>query len=108
MCSSDLPGITRKSSIQLLRDWGFKVSERRITIQELAEANDQGRVMEAFGTGTAAVISPIGELKWEEKQMVFNGGKIGALTQQLYDTLTGIQYGKLEDPHGWSVFVCKA
>ena len=105
---SILPGITRKSSIQLLRDWGFKVSERRITIQELAEANDQGRVMEAFGTGTAAVISPIGELKWEEKQMVFNGGKIGALTQQLYDTLTGIQYGRLEDPHGWSVFVCKA
>ena len=105
---SILPGITRKSSIQLLRDWGFKVSERRITIQELDEANDRGQVLEAFGTGTAAVISPIGELKWEEKQLVFNAGKIGALTQQLYDTLTGIQYGKLEDPHGWSVFVCKA
>lgn len=105
---SILPGITRKSSIQLLRDWGIKVSERRITIQELAEANDQGRVLEAFGTGTAAVISPIGELKWEEKRMIFNQGKIGALTQRLYDTLTGIQYGSLEDPHDWSVFVCKA
>ena len=104
---SILPGITRKSSIQLLRDWGFKVSERRITIQELDEANDRGQVLEAFGTGTAAVISPIGELKWGEKQMVFNHGKIGALTQQLYDTLTGIQYGRLPDPHGWSVAVCK-
>lgn len=105
---SILPGITRKSALQLLKDWGLKVSERRITIQELAEANDQGRVLEAFGTGTAAVISPIGELKWEEKRMIFNGGKIGDLTQRLYDALTGIQYGRLEDPHGWSVFVCKA
>ncbi len=104
---SILPGITRKSSIQLLKDWGLKVSERRITIEELDRANDQGRVLEAFGTGTAAVISPIGELKWGEKQMVFNGGKIGSLTQRLYDTLTGIQYGRLPDPHGWSVTVCK-
>lgn len=104
---SILPGITRKSSIQLLKDWGLKVSERRITIEELDEANDRGRVLEAFGTGTAAVISPIGELKWGEKQMVFNGGKIGSLTQRLYDTLTGIQYGRLPDPHGWSVTVCK-
>ena len=105
---SILSGITRKSALELLRDWGVNVSERRISIQELDEANDKGKVLEAFGTGTAAVISPIGELKWGDKKMIFNGGKIGPLTQKLYDTLTGIQYGRLPDPHGWSVKVCKA
>lgn len=104
---SILPGITRKSSIQLLKDWGLTVNERRLSIEELDKANDEGRVLEAFGTGTAAVISPIGELKWGEKKMIFNGGKIGQLTQRLYDTLTGIQYGKLPDPHGWSVVVAE-
>ena len=102
---SILPGITRSSSIQLLRDWGLNVSERRISIEELDKANDEGRVLEAFGTGTAAVISPIGELRWGEKKMIFHGGSIGQLTQRLYDTLTGIQYGRLPDPHGWSVVV---
>jgi len=102
---SILPGITRKSSIQLLQDWGVTVNERRITIEELDRANDQGRVLEAFGTGTAAVISPIGELKWGDKHMIFNENRIGKLTQRLYDTLTGIQYGRLPDPHGWSVVV---
>ncbi len=105
---SILSGITRKSSVQLLKDWGIRVSERRISIEELDKANDEGRVLEAFGTGTAAVISPIRELKWGDKRMVFGGGKIGQLTQRLYDALTGIQYGRLPDPHGWSVVVCDA
>lgn len=104
---SILPGITRSSSVQLLKDWGLNVSERRIGIEELDKANDAGRVLEAFGTGTAAVISPIGELKWGDKHMVFNGGRIGPLTQRLYDTLTGIQYGRLPDPHGWSMVVAE-
>ncbi len=99
---SILPGITRKSTLEILRHWGMPVEERRITIKELAEAADAGKLDEAFGTGTAAVISPIGELKWGEKHMVINGGKIGTVSQRLYDTLTGIQWGKTPDPFGWT------
>ncbi len=98
---SILPGITRKSAIELLKHWGTPVTERRLSIDELAAAFDSGKLEEAFGTGTAAVISPIGELKWDEKHMNINGGKIGPLSQKLYDTLTGIQWGTQPDPLGW-------
>lgn len=99
---SILGGITRKSSIELLRSWGLKVTERRISIAEIAEAADAGKLEEAFGTGTAAVISPIGELKWGDKVMTINGGEIGPVSQRLYDELTGIQWGTAEDKFGWS------
>ena len=99
---SILPGITRKSSIELLKSWGIPVTERRLSVDELAKAYDEGKLEEAFGTGTAAVISPIGELKWGDKHMEINGGKIGPLSQRLYDTLTGIQWGDTPDPFGWS------
>ena len=105
---SILSGITRKSAVELLKSWGLNVSERRVSIQELSEANKAGRLREAFGTGTAAVVSPIGELKWGDEVMTFNDGKIGELTQRLYDTITGIQTGELQGPAGWSVKVCKA
>lgn len=102
---SILPGITRMSALELLRSWGMKVTERRISIQELAEASKQGKLEEAFGTGTAAVISPIGHLKWGDDVMVINDGKIGPISQRLYDTLTGIQWGKVKDTFGWTVEV---
>ncbi len=106
--SGILAGITRGSCIQLLRSWGVKVSERKLAIEELADAYAGGRLLEAFGTGTAAVISPIGELKWEDHVMQIGGGAIGELTQRLYDAITDIQYGRAQGPQGWSVRVCKA
>ncbi|MCX7774372.1 MAG: branched-chain amino acid aminotransferase [Clostridia bacterium] len=98
---SILPGITRKSCIELLRSWGLKVSERKVSIQEIFEANEKGLLREAFGTGTAAVISPIGELYWNDRRITLSGGRIGELSQRLYDDLTGIQYKKKPDPFNW-------
>ena len=102
---SVLDGITRRSCIQLLKDWGYEVEERRISAEELFEAAENGTLEEAWGTGTAAVVSPIGELAWGEKKTVINDNKIGEITQKLYDVVTGIQWGRLEDPHGWIVKV---
>ncbi|MFT8887532.1 MAG: branched-chain amino acid aminotransferase [Ethanoligenens sp.] len=99
---SILSGITRKSTLEMLRHWNIPVEERRITIDEIAKAADEGQLDEAFGTGTAAVISPIGELKWGEKHMVINNGEIGPISHRLYDTLTGIQWGKRDDPLHWT------
>ncbi len=100
-----LPGVTRMSCLDLLRSWGMKVTERKVTAQELFDAHAAGKLDEAFGTGTAAVISPIGELVDEDHDIVINGGKIGAISQRLYDELTGIQWGKREAPEGWIVKV---
>lgn len=91
--------------MEILRSRGLKVTERPITIDEVAAAADEGRLKEAFGSGTAAVISPIGELKWGDKVMSINGGEIGEISQNLYDTLTGIQWGKIPDEFGWTVTV---
>lgn len=101
LTGSILPGITRMSCLELLRSWNIPVEERLITAQELFDAADAGKLEEAWGTGTAAVISPIGRMKWEQHDAVINGGKIGTLSQRLYDTLTGIQWGKVPDPFGW-------
>ena len=98
-----LPGITRKSCVELLRSEGYRVSERRISVDELEAAIDSGKLEEAWGTGTAAVISPIGELCYKGKKAVINGGKIGPVTAHLYDTLTGIQWGTLADKFGWTM-----
>ncbi|MBR4151052.1 MAG: branched-chain amino acid aminotransferase [Firmicutes bacterium] len=100
---SILPGITRKSIIELLRSEGFPVEERLVSVDELAKAMADGTLEEAFGSGTAAVVSPIGSLIYKDKEYVVNGGKIGKLSQHLYDTLTGIQWGKTEDKFGWTV-----
>lgn len=100
-----LPGVTRDSCLALLRSWGMKVSERRVSIDELKEAYAAGKLTEAFGTGTAAVISPIGELNDDGNIMTLSDGKIGPISQRLYDTLTGIQWGKIEDTMGWIVKV---
>ncbi len=98
---SILSGITRKSVLELCKSWGMKVSEKRITIQEVADAYDAGKLDEVFGTGTAAVISPVGKLKWGDKVMTINDNKIGEVSQRIYDTMTGIQYGKVEDKFNW-------
>ncbi len=99
---SILPGITRKSAIELVRSWGYPVSERKLSIEEVAKAYDEGKLEEAFGTGTAAVISPIGVLKWGDRIMEIGGGKIGELSQRIYDELTAIQWGRGNDPFGWA------
>lgn len=100
---SVLPGITRKSAIEICKSKGYKVTERKISIDEIAAAFDAGKLDEVFGTGTAAVISPVGHLKWGDKEMTINDNKIGTVSQMLYDTLTGIQWGKLPDEFGWIV-----
>lgn len=101
LVGSILGGITRMSIIELLRSKGYTVNERRLSIEELTEAHKNGQLKEAFGTGTAAVISPIGELKYGDLVMEVNGGKIGETSQMLYDTLTGIQWGRIPDTMGW-------
>ena len=101
-----LPGVTRASCIEVLKSKGIPVEERKLSIDEVLEAYKNGTLSEAFGTGTAAVISPMGELNDGETVMVLNDGKIGPISQMLYDTLTGIQWGKLEDTLGWTVPVC--
>ncbi len=100
---SILPGITRDSTIKLCKSWGYEVEERRISVDELLEAQKTGKLEEVFGTGTAAVISPVGKLRYVDDVMLINNGEIGPLSQKLYDTMTGIQYGKLEDKFGWRV-----
>lgn len=102
---SILPGITRKSVLQLLRHWEMDVEERRLSIDELLEAAKNGTLEEAFGTGTAAVISPIGELFYKGEKTVINNNEIGPVAKKIYDTITGIQSGDVEDPFGWRVQV---
>ncbi len=102
---SILPGVTRDSVIQLCKEWGLQVNERKITIDEIYEAFQDGTLEEVFGTGTAAVISPVGQLRWDEHIMKVKDGGIGEISQKLYDTITGIQLGKIEDAHNWTVEV---
>lgn len=102
---SILPGVTRASVIELCREWGLPVEERRISIDEIAEAHSKGTLEEVFGTGTAAVISPVGHLRWQDRIMQVLDGNIGPISQRLYDTITGIQLGRIPDTHGWTVEV---
>lgn len=100
-----LPGVTRMSCIELMQHWGIPVSEERIAIADIMQASKEGKLEEVFGTGTAAVISPVGELRYADDVAVINDGKIGAVTQRLYDALTGIQWGNEPDTLGWTVQV---
>ncbi len=102
---SILPGITRDSVIQVLKAMGLIVEERPVTVAEILEAAHSGKLEEAFGTGTAAVISPIGELFIEGEKIIIGGGGIGEVSQKLYDTLTGIQWGDLPDEFKWTLKV---
>jgi branched-chain amino acid aminotransferase len=98
-----LAGVTRDSALTLMRDWGLRVSERPVTIDEVAVAAHKGTLEEVWGTGTAAVISPVGELAYKSERLVINEGRIGKLTQKLYDAIVGIQYGTAPDTRGWTV-----
>ena len=101
-----LPGITRDSILALARSEGITVEERRLSVDELMTAADNGHLREAFGTGTAAVVSPVGHLCYRDHMVQVNDGGIGKLTQHFYDTLTGIQWGKVEDRFNWIKPVC--
>lgn len=101
LTGSILPGITRDSVMTLIKDWGIKVSERSIAIDEIIDAAENGRLKEAFGTGTAAVISPVGQITYKGKDNIVAGGAMGELSQRLYNEIVAIQYGEKEDPYGW-------
>ena len=96
-----LPGVTRDSVIHLARDWGIRTSERRLSIDEVFASSKKGTLKEVFGSGTAAVISPVGEIHHEREKIIINDNKIGPLSQRLYDEITGIQYGERPDKFGW-------
>ena len=100
-----LPGVTRRSIIELLKDWGYEVIEGKLAIEDVMKAGHDGTLEEVFGTGTAAVVSPVKELTWKNDSVNIGDGNIGPLTQKLYDTLTGIQWGKIEDTKNWTVKV---
>ena len=98
-----LAGVTRDSVLALLRDWNVRVTERPISIDEVLAAHRAGTLREMWGTGTAAVISPVGQLGYREERITVGNGETGDLTQRLYDAVVGIQYGTAPDPHGWTV-----
>ena len=106
LSGSILPGITRKSCLELLRDKGYVVEERKVSLEELVQAAKDGTLEEAFGSGTAAVVSPIGSLSYKDESFTIADGQIGPVAQDLYDTLTGIQWGRVADPYGWSIVIC--
>ncbi len=101
LSGSILPGITRDSTLQLLKQWQIPVAERQISIDETMEAGRSGRLVEMFGTGTAAVISPVGSIHYRDESVVINNGEVGELSRRLFDEITAIQYGKKEDVNGW-------
>jgi branched-chain amino acid aminotransferase len=101
LSGSILPGITRDSVLRLTKDWGLKVSEKRISIDDVLAANKNGSLQEIFGTGTAAVISPVGELNYKGNICTINNGKTGELAQKLFDEIQAIQNGYQKDEYGW-------
>src|SRR5665647_104873 len=100
-----LPGITRDSALTLMRHWGLTVSERLLSIDEIVQAYDTGKLDEVFAVGTAAVVSPVGELFYKGKKMIINNFKNGEIAQKVYDTLTNIQWGRIPDEFGWTQIV---
>ena len=98
---SILPGITRDTVLFLARRWGLKVSERKISIDEVVTAHASGALREIFGSGTAAVISPVGELRYEDTVLPVGAGKVGPLAQKFFGAIVDIQYGRVEDSYGW-------
>jgi branched-chain amino acid aminotransferase len=101
LTGSILPGITRDSVIQLCKQWGKKVVERPLSIDEVMAGAKSGQLVEAFGSGTAAIISPVGWIYYKGEEQTINGGKVGELSQKLYDTILDMQYGHAEAPEGW-------
>lgn len=105
LTGSILPGVTRLSVLHILKDWNYNVNERMIAIQELIDAYNKGELLEVFGTGTAAVISSVSKLKYKDILLKFNEDEAGELATKLYDEITGIQYGRIEDKYNWMTYV---
>ena len=101
LSGSILPGITRDSVIALAKSWNIPVSERKISIDEVMTAHEDGRLQEIFGSGTAAVISPVGELKYGDRVITIGGNQVGPVAQRMFNALIDIQYGHVPDPMGW-------
>jgi branched-chain amino acid aminotransferase len=100
---SILPGITRDTVLQLARMWKLKVSERRISMDEVLKASETAKLQEVFGSGTAAVISPVGQIKYGDRVIRVGDGNVGPVSQRLYTAITDIQYGRAQDPKEWIV-----
>jgi branched-chain amino acid aminotransferase len=100
-----LPGVTRLSALQILKDWGLNVNERKIHINEIIEGYENGNLEEMFGTGTAAVVSCVGRLKYKDKILKMCEDVGGEFSKKLYNEITGIQYGKIEDRYNWLTFI---
>jgi branched-chain amino acid aminotransferase len=107
LTGSILPGVTRDSVLQIARRWGMKVSERLLSVDEIQEAHASGRLKEAFASGTAAIVSPVGQIYYKGKEYLINGGRTGELTEKLYNEILQIQYGEKEDPFGWRIRISK-
>ena len=105
LTGSILPGITRMSVIEILKEWGLNITERKISIDEMIDAYKKNNLLEIFGTGTAAVISSVSKLKYNEHILQFDETKAGELGTKLYEELTGIQFGKIEDKHHWMTYI---
>jgi branched-chain amino acid aminotransferase len=103
LSGSILPGVTRKSVIQMAQHWGMNVSERPLSMDEILEAHDKGTLNECFASGTAAIVSPVGQIYYQGKEYIINEGKTGEVTEKLYNEILQIQYGEKEDPFGWRV-----
>jgi branched-chain amino acid aminotransferase len=101
LTGSILPGVTRDSVIKIVKAWGMKMTEKSLAIEDLIHAAQNGKLQEAFGTGTAAVISPVGQITYRGKDFIVAGGKMGDLSQRLYNEIVAIQYGEKADPFGW-------
>lgn len=101
LTGSILPGVTRRSVLQLVKDWGIEVVERNISIDEVFEAHEKGTLEEVFGSGTAAVISPVGYIEHDGKSITIGDGEVGQFSQKLFKAITDIQYGRVEDDHNW-------
>jgi branched-chain amino acid aminotransferase len=101
LSGSILPGVTRDTVLRIARDWGWKTSERAVPMEQVRQAARDGSLREAFGTGTAAVISPVGTLSYKGEEFTVNGGRVGELSRKLFDEITGIQYGEIPDRYGW-------
>jgi branched-chain amino acid aminotransferase len=102
LAGSILGGITRDSVIKMVKDWGLKIREKPISITDVLAAASSGNLKEAFGTGTAAVISPVGQITYKDKDYIIANGKMGELSQKLYNEIIAIQYGEKTDPYGWT------
>jgi branched-chain amino acid aminotransferase len=102
---SILPGVTRKSVLEILKDWGYNVNERMVSLKEVIDAYDEGSLMEIFGTGTAAVISSVGKLSYKDRELFFSDTEPGELGKKLFDEILGIQYGTKEDKYGWMTYL---